>query len=213
MDDHEPRFLNRNAHWPLDRVADLEPLAHHLRRPVPPGRSVEVAGQEHRDALSPKAFSGLEGRLDGRESQPALQCEHGALGLALLDLEGAVWVRGQVDVLDGHHLPRRELNEEVDAVRPGGVDQRVLRQDLEPTARVRPSKGALKCQGVALGLLDGDHVGAAPADRLHDLVEADVDPSVLDVELKDLELKRSNRPHLRRCRLCVQAQRECREQP
>src|SRR4029453_7944388 len=108
---------------------------------------------------------------------------------------------------------RRDLDEEVDAVRTGGVDQRVLRQDLEAAARVRPSKGPLKCQGVALGFLEGNHVGAASADRLHDLVEADVDAAVLDIELKDLELKRSGRSRLRSSRLYVQAERQCREQP
>ncbi len=132
-----------------------------------------------------------DGWMAGSRSRRS-SSQHGALGLALLDLERSVRVRRQVHVLDGHHLPRRELDEQVEAVRAGRIDERVLRQDLKPRAGVRPSQRALEGQGVTLGLLDGDHVGAALSDDLHDLVEADVYAAVLDVELQDLELDRGD---------------------
>ena len=88
-------------------------------------------------AASGGSLSG--GWMDGSRSSP--RSRHLSTG-ALRRLTCGPRVRRQVHVLDGHHLPRRELDEHVEAVRVGRIDERVLRRiDRGGVAPVRVAGG------------------------------------------------------------------------
>jgi hypothetical protein len=131
---------------------------------------VEVAREEDGDAVRGERRQSPELILDVGHAQVVLELEDLGERRAVADLVRAVGVGRQVHVGDGNDTPGGRLDEDVETIRSGRVDDRIAGDDLGPRVAV-PTELLRQRARVHRPLLEADDVGAGSADRDGDLVE------------------------------------------
>ena len=159
-----------DGHGPGDRVRNVRTRRGDRLGPVEMGRAVEVPREEDRDALRDEPRQDADLILDLGEPEALLQGEDVFEGGPRLGLVRAVRVRRQMDVREGRDAARQELDEDVDPVSAGRVEERVTGDDLHALARV-PAESLGDPPRVHDPFLDPDDVRAGCPDRLDDLGE------------------------------------------
>ena len=167
----EAGVRERRAGRPADGVGHVRPGVRDGRGPVEVRGAVEVAGEEDRDPARGQPRQHPQHVAQRGDPQPLLERQHLRLRLPALHLVGAVRRRRQVRVRHRHDPARHRLDVRVEPLPARGPQDREAGDHLRAGVRV-PAEQPGQGPGVALGLLEADHVGAAGADDAGQLAQA-----------------------------------------